>query len=446
MKRATQSGAGASHAPHCEYRSLSTDNRLSRASVNIASILALWLLVLAHCELCPISVAAASERPKRTARTLRVPKWGNPLLLCVTIGAEPYRFLLDTGSARTCLDESLRHLLGGATRTEWIYTTIDNDPIEVQLFKAPALALGGSRIRGVSEMHCLDFNEKGLVVDGAALNGLLGMDALNDSIAQIDFDRGELSLLTSVPDDAGEMFPMGFVRGVPSVAVQAGGAFVEYRDVPRFQLDTGDLSPHSGTLSAALFETLGRCEQLYSFSESKRATIIAAKTTRDARLTTLFLGSFEQRSLIFAEGSQNSLSLDFLSRYRVVFDFPGKRLFLTPTSRHAERDRRNLSGLSWRVIDGNVIITRVRESSPASAAGLRAGDVILQVDRHRANRLSALDFRRIITTPSTRLITVRRGMEKLHMPLFLPADSGVPLRPRAYTLAPNGRMIPAEDR
>jgi hypothetical protein len=411
-----------------------------RTAGGVALAIAGFLLAPAPGTLSSATLAADEPSPRK--QEFRVARAGNPIMLPVEIGQARYRFLFDTGSTFTSVDVSLRHLLGNPTRTELLCTPIDQNPIEADLLQAPRLSLGGRPLEGVDEVLCLDYRARGLVIDGHAPDGWLGMDAVGDMVVQVDFDRGVLSLLPSVPEDAGQPLPLVYVHGGPCVPVQAGGDLIEYEEVPRFEIDTGDLAHRSGTLNRVLFGALDRAGTLYDFAESTHATIIGTTKLNNARLTSLKIGNFEQRGLIFAEGAQNSLTLNYLSRYRVIFDFPGKRLFLSPGERYADRDRRDLSGLSLRTDNGKMVIKSVKQASAAEVAGMRAGDLIVTVDGISATKLSLLDLQRMFATPSVRSIAVRRVNTIHWVRLALLAQPKVGPVVQEYILDADGQFRP----
>lgn len=371
---------------------------------------------------------ALGDYRARADEKFRVAPRGNAIMLPVRLASKRCNFLLDTGSGVTIVDASLKGLLRGPAGSYQSYTTLDQDPLDIELYQAPPLFLGTRRLHSVSRVACVDFRERGLVLDGRAPDGFLGADALRDMIVKVDFDGGDLSLLSSVPDNAGTPVPMAFYRGVPTVPVAIPGLGTYL-----FGVDTGCIDVTSGNISTRLLQSLLDARAASVVGESPKTSLAREATTRDARLNDFSLGEFQHRGLVFSESAVGSLSLGYLSRYVVVFDFPGKKMYLTPGKRFNEEDRRGLSGLGLQNTDGAVVVTRVKKGWPADRAGVRTGDSVLEIDGIAAASLLTIDRRRMFSTPSTRRLTIRRGGETLRLKLELrdqPQDNFGSVGPR----------------
>ena len=113
------------------------------------------------------------------------------------------------------------------------------------------------------------------------------------------------------------------------------------------------------------------------------------RDARNGRLKALSIGSHQHQNLQFSEGRSNTLGLDYLRRYRVTLDLAGENIYLAQGKRFAEPDRGPTIG--WRLLfkSGRVTIDEVDEKGPAFAAGVRAGDALLEVFGKSVSSLSA---------------------------------------------------------
>jgi hypothetical protein len=360
------------------------------------------------------------------AQIFAIARNGNAIFLPVEMNSRQYRFLFDSGSAISHFDTSLKHLLGKPTQFLPVYTPADHAPVEMTLFEAPTLTLGTQVIRGVSQVFCIDFRKKKLLLDGRAPDGLLGMDALAGMIIRLDCDRGEFAVLRSLPKRPGTAVPLVLDRGVPFARLSLAAA-----PPASFSVDTGAIWLTSGYIESRLFRSLVDAREASVVSESPQTTLFGTIIEREAHLPNFSIAGFVHHDLLFSEASRNAISLNFLSRYIVIFDFPRMTMYLTPGARFAEADRPDLSGLHWRRDGNSRLVKDVVDGSPAAAAGLHEGDLLVTFDGVPAEQLTNLDLHRLLATPSTQWFTIRRGEETLRVKLELRKEA--PPRPTQPT-------------
>lgn len=85
------------------------------------------------------------------------------------------------------------------------------------------------------------------------------------------------------------------------------------------------------------------------------------------------------------------------------------------------------------------LISEVRPSSPADAAGLHAGDFVLQIDRQQVGEGAdaALRFIAMLNAGSRHVVQVQRGDKTLDLSLTVtPSPQGQPPTPPAAPAAP----------
>jgi hypothetical protein len=348
------------------------------------------------------------------ARRLPIAKHGEPILLPVAIGSITYAFLLDTGSARTSFDRSLAHLLGEATRSVNVMTQFNGRFEKVQFFRSPEMSLAGMSLTGVSEIFSIDYAKWEEYI-GHPIAGVLGMDAIRKLIVQIDFDRGQLSILRSVPHDAGRAVALDYFFEVPFARFWEEGA-----ELPEiYWVDTGLIGLGSGTLSCDRFRSLLGEHRLSLVGRASVDSALGSVSLREGKIDQFKFAGFGHDGLFFLEAAYASFSLDYLSRYVVTFDFPGERLYLAPGKRFGEPDLRDLSGMTLHRIRNETLIESLKHGGAAETAGLHEGDIILEVEGSALNALTMLQIRRLLAVPSKRLLMVRRGEDIFRVELEL---------------------------
>jgi len=251
------------------------------------------------------------------------------------------------------------------------------------------------------------------------------MDAIKTMIVRIDFDRRELSILPSVPEDIGDPIPLSYDElGMPSMRLEVG--IRGNTGMPAsalFGIDTGNFSRGSGEVELQLFESLLNTDALTAVDHGKYETLVSEGDERIARLAQLRLGSFQHSGLIVSDGLRNQLSLAYLSRYRVIFDFPHDRMYLSPGEHFDEADFHDLSGLHLVHIGGDVVIESIDKDGAGDKAGLLKGDVVVEIGGTPAQSFSSLELARAFGRPSNRSISVRRPGIKLLKTIELGEDS-----------------------
>jgi membrane-associated protease RseP (regulator of RpoE activity) len=105
------------------------------------------------------------------------------------------------------------------------------------------------------------------------------------------------------------------------------------------------------------------------------------------------------------------LGLTVLSHFTPTFDYANETLYLEPVAHPIEMPP-NRSGMAFTKTQADVIdVTAVRPNSPATAAGIAAGDKITAINGKSAADFSNADLYELVTGPAGSVVrlTVQRG-------------------------------------
>lgn len=100
------------------------------------------------------------------------------------------------------------------------------------------------------------------------------------------------------------------------------------------------------------------------------------------------------------------LGADVLARYRVTFDYARRQMYLVPRVAPPPRAELDMSGLY--LVSGRAprrfIVQEVRAGSPAQAAGVLPGDVLVTLDGRPTTQLSLATVRRVLRSQDGRVV------------------------------------------
>jgi membrane-associated protease RseP (regulator of RpoE activity) len=242
---------------------------------------------------------------------------------------------------------------------------------------------------------------------------MVGLDVLARFVVELDFAKKSMVLTDRARPPTGAvripMEPMGLAFGVH---VEINGVYPLTA-----MLDTG----------ANCSVSLNEADWNAAFSAEERAgsssTVFAATggqvvTSRMIRIRLLKMGSEQYQDLVCTLISRNappSIGLPLLKQHHVIFDFPGKTLFLS--ERRSTRDENDMSGLHLLKIDGNVVVYSVDERSPAAQAGILPNDIIVSIDEMEAAKTTMNALRQRLTNAdgASRLIVIERNGKLLRV-------------------------------
>jgi hypothetical protein len=325
----------------------------------------------------PVQQTATSARFAFGGNVSQVPAEfiGNLIFLPVRVNqGQPSLLVLDSTAPVSSLDPQRATELGIAN------------------LQAPVLGLSGVDISlpNLGEIPSSDFGGR----VGRAYEGVLGCDLFAGVVMEIDYARQTVRIYDPAGyrySGGGKSFPLKFHDGMPVVRAKID---VNGRKSAEalFVLNTA--------LGASLVLSDAFAQQHHLFSSHMKTIAVGpgelnvSGNAVVARIESFQMGpySVEAPLATFAQGKlpgdgdkeiAGEIGGGMLRRFTVVFDFVRQQVILEPNLEFRSDDREDMSGISTAASGPGLktfTITQVRPGTPASSAGIQAGDVIAGVD------------------------------------------------------------------
>jgi hypothetical protein len=265
------------------------------------------------------------------------------------------------------------------------------------------------------------------VQTGRPMDVIVGHALLSLAVVEIDYAARMLRFTDPAkfkPPAGTEPLPLTFKQDLPYVnaTVEVPGR----KPIPgTFVLDTGASSP-----LALAPELVGREKVLEAVPKTLRGRaggVGGQVENRIGRIERLRIGPHAMErpvttfrlpgpGAISAAGTAGNIGGEVLRRFTVTFDYPRKRMWLVPNGALSEPFEADMSGLVAQVLADSTRGLRVlwlQDGSPASEAGIAAGDVIEAVDGRSIPELTPVGVRERFKQPEKSYrLTVRRGTER----------------------------------
>lgn len=344
-------------------------------------------------------------------------KFGRPVLVPVMLSERKILCLLDTGAACSGFDKSLRDELGPPRGSQVLQTAAGLT--RVPTFDCPNVAIGDSPLEIETPVACVDLSPIRRLTN-ADVFGVVGMDILKNCRLLIDFDRGELQFLNRLPavrDNLGKRFPLQFrADQTPLLSITVANTGTEL-----FVIDTG---ADSTSLQAERFDEL--CEQsLIQLKSSFASSTVAGDVRGDrGRISSLALGPFAHEDIRISRIHESSLGLRYLSRFRMILDFPGKAVYLRKSASYDKAEPAATSGLMLKWVEGEILVESIRKGGAGEAAGLKPRDVLVRINDKSAAAYDPFALRQLLTSEAGLRIPmkVRRDGSDIDVELVLTED------------------------
>lgn len=352
--------------------------------------------------ICSSRFLAAGDETSRGydhAETFAVNKHGDVLIVPMQVGHWKIPCVVDTGATHNFIDLKLQAIVGRTLGASSASTA--GGGIAVPYFAAPEAQLGSVKLNQSFVLAGLDLRPFREYL-GCDAQGILGMAAFHRHAVRIDFDEGRFDILTpgtKPQEDWGEPIPLVALDDGLSFHVMLSLGGIERA----FLLDTGALMIG---IDEALADELLRRSEMQLVQEVRMLTAAGEGISNVYQQRQFTVGRFNHKDVIVATGRHNKIGLDYLSRYRVVLDFPNRMMYLTPSARYTHAELINMAGVSLRRADNRTLVDCVDSDGPAERAGLADDDRLESVDLRPATAYSLFELRQLFGSGHQREIPV----------------------------------------
>jgi predicted aspartyl protease len=313
--------------------------------------------------------------------------WGEPITIPVVWGGKPACFVLDTNASVTVLNAADFPGLEPFGRNASVGTS--GGQRAMQLFHPPDLHVGPFSLADAGHVFRLDLSDLRAMI-GRPVIGFLGVSALKGSVVQVDFDARKVRFLQ--PDNQphpewGTSLPMPLnAEHNPAVRLSIGG-------VER-SLGIDTASNGFIDLPSQAFDRLPDLARQPVLSISS-LTANGTVKLRVVRMPEVELAGSRYHDLICKETrhATGTLGLEFLERNLATLNFPGNRLYLKPGKEFDHPSEASMSGIHAGRVRDQLVAQVVDVGSPAYEAGVREGDILVDLNGKPAGDYDMPDVR-----------------------------------------------------
>jgi hypothetical protein len=325
-------------------------------------------------------------------------------------GQLPLKFILDTGVRTTILTErAFSDILRLTYSRRFLVAGPGGEKI-VEAFVANNVTLDMPGVHG--EGHAMLVLEKDYLelrnYLGTDVHGVLGYELFSRFIVEVDYEKKQLTLTLSEyfkPRKKFQVIPITIEDTKPYMRVP-----VELNDsvsiIAKLLIDSGAgyglvLDPQSDTkiklpekhvssligrgLGGLITGQIARVKSL-DLGKYRIESVVANFPDPNSYIDTL------KASDVFRNGTVGG---EILSRFIVVFNFPGEKMYLKSNTAFRKKFYFNMSGLTLKALGSSLHkfeISDVRKDSAAEKVGIQDGDEILSVNGIKVSELELNDI------------------------------------------------------
>jgi hypothetical protein len=337
-------------------------------------------------------------------------------------GRGPYTFVLDSGGDYIVTPEvaaALHAKIAGGVRLSGVGSATEG----AAFTRIDTIAVGGAQVRN-QYLLVLPIATGFGVAEGLRIDGMLGYQFLSRFLATVDYAGAKLTLAMPPPAPApspdAASIPFFFNGTIPNIPIVVDGvattAEVDTGNRAGLELLSPFLASHSGI--AALAKT---APAVTGFG------VGGPSYARLGRVPALQIGPYGLSNVVtsFSVQSAGALADPFppanvggavWRRFDVTFDYLHQRLLLAKSAIFDQPFSYDRSGLFLIDSNGAYTVLSVLAGSPAAAARLAKGDVVLSVNGAPAASSSLAALRTLLSGPAGSVVRLHvrgpRGVER----------------------------------
>ncbi len=395
----------------------------------------LSLILLMPVAFCKAQVLGFSLPPGKTKVQFPIEIYNNLVVVPMILNNQlPLKFILDTGVRTSILTEkaysdilnlqySRKYTIAGPGGEKLVDAYVTNNV---------SLDMPGVQGRG----HAM------LVLDqdylelrnylGTDVHGIMGYELFSRFIIEVDYERKTLTLM--LPERFREKkkfqwLPIHIEDTKPYLTVSlemndtttlsakllidsgaSHGLFLETSSNPKIRVPEKNVTSIIGRgLGGVIMGQIGKINSL-NLGKYKISNVLTNFPDPNAYMDTL-----KTSRSVFRNGS---IGGEILSRFTVIYNFPGERVYFKKNSQYKKDFYYSLSGLTIRAKGArlkNFEITNIRANSTSQQADVQVGDRILSVNGISVSDLDLNSISGFLNSKPGRRITlqIERGGEKI---------------------------------
>ena len=368
----------------------------------------------------------------------------NLIIIPVTInGSDTLNFIVDTGVSNTMLTSfaGANNLSFSYAREITLYGLGEGDEIKAYHSFGNTIELPG----------VIGYNHNVIILEtelnhlsqglGMNINGIIGCDLFESFTVEIDYQSQLMTLynmkyyhrkIRKKRVRKGEVIPMQLINRKPYITVAVKDSYGNATNL-KLLIDSGashalsvfaSTNPRMQVPVNALytFIGLGLSGEIYGSISRITELDIGRIPINDPLVT--YPDEIGYKLALENIGRNGSLGADILKRFRVDFDYQKGEMILRPNRNYKDAFRYNLSGMEIvATMPGLPLyqISKIRQESPASEAGLKEGDQIISINGHAVANFSLGYLVEVFQSKPGRKVRVgyQRDEEKMETKVIL---------------------------